>query len=383
MLVQVRSSIARQCLRQMSTISTPEVQPKSEKKVNRSMQYYMEKRRQHDEFIAKERSEFELGKKHLANMMGMEANAMTQEDIDKAISYLFPSGLFEPDARPIMKPPEVVFPLQKDAEFGLDGRPHHPFFYTTKPQYTQILYETAEHIQNVTLFGERMKKMKVPPNPDEVLNDTALSTTRWANLEELKKMLIEDIKAQEHADLLMAFERLLEQPFSYKARDFIFKYRKPVGNVVDSTTNIIQPEYDSEGRGYVEFLGQRKSSVAKVKVSKPGSGQISIKHVDYMDIECDVTYFHSYIDRHTVMYPLQFTNLLGLVDVECVVDAGGPASQAGAIRYALAMCLRSFTDETTVEEMKVCGLLTQDVRVRERKKFGQEGARRKFTWKKR
>ena len=83
------------------------------------------------------------------------------------------------------------------------------------------------------------------------------------------------------------------------------------------------------------------------------------------------------------MYPLQFTNLLGLVDVECVVDAGGPASQAGAIRYALAMCLRSFTDETIIEEMKVCGLLTQDVRVRERKKFGQEGARRKYTWKKR
>ena len=188
------------------------------------MQYYMEKRRQHDEFIAKERSEFELGKKHLANMMGMEANAMTQEDIDKAISYLFPSGLFEPEARPMMKPPEIVFPLQKDAEFGVDGRPHHPFFYTTKPQYTQILYEAAEHIQNVTLFGERMKKMKVPPNPDEVLNDTALSTTRWVSADELKKMLIEDVKAQEHSDLLLAFERLLELPFSYKARDFIFKY---------------------------------------------------------------------------------------------------------------------------------------------------------------
>ena len=93
--------------------------------------------------------------------------------------------------------------------------------------------------------------------------------------------------------------------------------------------------------------------------------------------------FFSYFDRHQIMYPLQFTNLLGLVDVECIVDAGGSASQAGAIRYALAMCLRSFTDENTIEEMKVCGLLTQDVRVRERKKFGQEGARRKYTWKKR
>lgn len=87
--------------------------------------------------------------------------------------------------------------------------------------------------------------------------------------------------------------------------------------------------------------------------------------------------------RHQIMYPLQFTRLLGLVDVECIVDAGGFSSQAGAIRYALSMALRSFVDEQTVEEMKVCGLLTQDVRVRERKKFGQEGARRKFTWKRR
>ena len=76
------------------------------------------------------------------------------------------------------------------------------------------------------------------------------------------------------------------------------RYRKAVGNVGDSTTNIIQPEYDSEGRGYVEFLGQRKSSVAKVKVSKPGSGRINIKHVDYMDIDCDISYFHRFLKRY-------------------------------------------------------------------------------------
>jgi small subunit ribosomal protein S9 len=89
------------------------------------------------------------------------------------------------------------------------------------------------------------------------------------------------------------------------------------------------------------------------------------------------------MNRHEVMYPLQFTRLLGLVDVECVVDAGGCRGQAGAIRYALSVCLKSFVDSQTVEEMQVCGLLTQDIRYRERKKPGQEGARRKFTWKRR
>ena len=68
----------------------------------------MERKRSHDQFMSQERSEFELGKKHLANMMGMSAEEMTQEDIDKAIEYLFPSGLTEPKARPLMRPPEEV-----------------------------------------------------------------------------------------------------------------------------------------------------------------------------------------------------------------------------------------------------------------------------------
>ncbi len=62
---------------------------------------------------------------------------------------------------------------------------------------------------------------------------------------------------------------------------------------------------------------------------------------------------------------------------------GGVSAQAGAIRYALAMCLRSFVNEQTVEEMHVSGLLTQNIKVRERKKPGLEGARRAYTWLKR
>ena len=53
-----------------------------------------------------------------------------------------------------------------------------------------------------------------------------------------------------------------------------------------------------------------------------------------------MTYIFSFFDRQQCMYPLSVTKLLGLVDVECIVDAGGPTGQAGAIRYALSMCLR-------------------------------------------
>ena len=81
---------------------------KIKKPTSSAMKYYLEKKREYDAFISKERSEFELGKKHLANMMGMDYDVMTQEDVDKAIAYLFPSGLYHPDARPKMKPPEEV-----------------------------------------------------------------------------------------------------------------------------------------------------------------------------------------------------------------------------------------------------------------------------------
>lgn len=91
-----------------SPAPTTVVTSEPKKKLSMAMKFYLEKKREHDSFIAQERSEFELGKKHLANMMGMEVEAMTQEDIDKAIDYLFPSGLFHPEARPVMKPPEDV-----------------------------------------------------------------------------------------------------------------------------------------------------------------------------------------------------------------------------------------------------------------------------------
>jgi len=377
-------NISRTWLRALSNVAnTSSKSPIAEKKTSRMMQIYMEKRKSHEEFIAKERSDFELGKKHLANMMGMDFNSMTQEDVDKAIEYLFPSGLGEPGARPIMKPPEEVFPLQKSIEFDYNGRPFHPFFYTNKPQYTQIMYEMAEHIGNINAFSDRMRSLKVSPNPEEILDDVALSSTKWMGKKEMSKKLIEDLTDKEYEDLINGYERLLELPFSYKSKDFLFKYRVPISDVISSAKEIVKPEYDAEGQSFVEFTGQRKSSVATVKVLKPGSGRFNIRHIDYFDNECDITYFYDYLDRHQVMYPLQFTRLLGLVDVECVVDAGGPSSQAGAIRYALSMCLRSFVDQNTLEEMKVCGLLTQDVRVRERKKPGQEGARRKFFWRKR
>lgn len=53
---------------------------------------------------------------------------------------MFPSGLYDPKARPLMKPPNEVFPPKKDAEFDESGRPFHVFFYTGKPNFYLILH---------------------------------------------------------------------------------------------------------------------------------------------------------------------------------------------------------------------------------------------------
>ncbi|XP_026474894.1 28S ribosomal protein S9, mitochondrial-like [Ctenocephalides felis] len=84
-----------------------------------------------------------------------------------------------------------------------------------------------------------------------------------------------------------------------------------------------------------------------------------------------------------LLFPLIFTGMNGKVDIEANVEGGGPSGQAGAIRWGIAWGLRSFVDQETIEKMRLAGLLTRDYRRKERKKPGQEGARRKFTWKKR
>ena len=349
----------------------------------------MEKKRQHDAFIAAERSEFELGKKHLANMMGREQTAadeaddMTQSEIDSAIEYLFPAGLSEPLANPMMRPPEEIFPASKDAEFDFEGRPFSPFFYTGQANFVRAMYDVVENIENCIFLSDRMFAAGKRPEEAKALNEAALAGTRWMTRDELAAKLEEDVQEVQYEDFINALERLLFQNFSYKFKDFLFDYRVEVA-VVRSKTEFIEPTFnEDDNRARVEAFGRRNTACAKVKVIKPGTGKIAIRHIDYPDQVFDITYFYGLKERMQIVQPLLFTKLLGLVDVEAVVDAGGAASQAGAIRYATSICLKSFVDADMIEDMTLCGLLTQDIRVKERKIPGQEGARRKFTWKKR
>lgn len=104
------------------------------------MKAYLERAHEHDEFMRIQRQEYQIGKRHLANMMGEDPETFTQDDVDRAIEYLFPSGVHDKRARPILKPPELIFPARKAAAFDATGRPFHPMFYTGRAHFFRLLY---------------------------------------------------------------------------------------------------------------------------------------------------------------------------------------------------------------------------------------------------
>jgi small subunit ribosomal protein S9 len=83
-----------------------------------------------------------------------------------------------------------------------------------------------------------------------------------------------------------------------------------------------------------------------------------------------------------ICQPLELTSTVEQFDVLVSVGGGGPAGQAGAVRHGIARALLEF-DDTLRSPLKRAGFLTRDPRMRERKKYGQPGARQKFQYSKR
>ncbi len=121
--------------------------------------------------------------------------------------------------------------------------------------------------------------------------------------------------------------------------------------------------------------GKRKSSTARVFLV-PGTGSMTVNKRDLAD------YFPNETHRNLVRFPLSLTESLGKFDVRVTVDGGGISGQAGAIRLGIAKALVEFNTELRLR-LKRAGLLTRDSRIKERKKYGQKGARKRFQFSKR
>ena len=127
----------------------------------------------------------------------------------------------------------------------------------------------------------------------------------------------------------------------------------------------------------VEYYGtgKRKSSTARVRLL-PGAGQVTVNKRDLNE------YFKNETQRTVIRYPLAVTDNLGKFDIRALVRGGGTSGQAGAIRLGIANALLQFNAELRTR-LKRAGLLSRDSRIKERKKYGQKGARKRFQFSKR
>jgi small subunit ribosomal protein S9 len=121
--------------------------------------------------------------------------------------------------------------------------------------------------------------------------------------------------------------------------------------------------------------GRRKEAVARAQLL-PGNGKITVNDRTYEK------YFLRETDRIIIRQPLVMTNTINKFDIVANIRGGGSTGQAGALRLAIARAL-VLLDPVNKNLLRKQGFLTRDPRMKERKKYGQKGARKRFQWTKR
>lgn len=121
--------------------------------------------------------------------------------------------------------------------------------------------------------------------------------------------------------------------------------------------------------------GRRKTSTARVYL-RPGSGAIKVNNRDFN------SYFPNEALQMIIRQPLRLTETVEKFDILVNVLGGGPAGQAGAVRHGITRALLEYNADLR-GALKKAGLVTRDPRQKERKKYGQKGARKRFQFSKR
>lgn len=121
--------------------------------------------------------------------------------------------------------------------------------------------------------------------------------------------------------------------------------------------------------------GRRKNAIAKTWI-KPGNGEVVVNDQPLS------TYFRLETAKTIALQPLSLTSTLGAYDVTVRVLGGGVSGQAGAIRHGITRALISANPELR-QQLKKAGFVRRDPREKERKKYGQRGARARFQFSKR
>jgi len=126
---------------------------------------------------------------------------------------------------------------------------------------------------------------------------------------------------------------------------------------------------------FFDAVGRRKEAVARVRLV-PGDGKVTVNKMPLLD------FFKRETLKMIIEQPLELTETLGKYDISANVNGGGLSGQAGAVRLGIARALIKI-DEEHRPKLKKAGFLTRDPRMKERKKYGQPGARKRFQFSKR
>ncbi|XP_065559465.1 small ribosomal subunit protein uS9m-like isoform X1 [Artemia franciscana] len=268
------------------------LEPKKEQKINKAMEAYLERARKYNAFYKEQLADFEIRKRHLANMMGQDPEFFTQKDIDEAIEYLFPSGLFEPRARPMMKHPDKIFPRRKEAEFDESGRPFHPLFYTVQPNFYQTLSDMVAKLRALDVHEDKM----IREGKHFVDKKEFLISEDWITADKLSMMLVEKLNDFHRAQFVKTIERLTNHNYGYLEKDYINGFRRVVASQFEA---LEAPDlmYNSEGRPFMTSYGRRKSCWSKATVVGNGVGKYVINGVDFRDM------FPRQQDREQLLFP--------------------------------------------------------------------------------
>ncbi len=126
---------------------------------------------------------------------------------------------------------------------------------------------------------------------------------------------------------------------------------------------------------FFDAVGRRKEAIARVRLVT-GEGKVTVNKMPLLD------FFKRETLKMIIEQPLELTETFGKYDIYANVNGGGLSGQAGAVRLGIARALLKI-DEEHRPKLKQAGFLTRDPRMKERKKYGQPGARKRFQFSKR
>jgi small subunit ribosomal protein S9 len=357
--------------------------------ISRAMTYYLKKLSERDALMNVKTQEYEIGKRHLAKMMGVDADLFPQKletnaprdlnSVEASIEYLLPSGLFEKKARPFMKSPVDYYPKSDLAAFGKDGRPLNSFFYTRNHGFYKFLHVLTQKILDLNKLEDasnlvgRKFAYKRDEDGTSKINMTGSVWMSRLNLIEKLECNIDELNYQK---FLILMQKLVSHPFSKKEQTFVDQFKIPFEPPV-KLTNIEKCKLDGEGRSFQEFEYSQKTSLVKLRLYE-GTGIIKIKAPEG---QFDISFFEAMTHREQILFPFKVIDRINKFDMLVEVNSSGMSCLAKSLRYAISNALCSFVSANDIEKLRLSGCLTKEWRLKERKKPGQQGARRKYTWK--